>query len=226
MGFVQSKAGAYATLADLSTIAFNSNVVAGNAIIVMGRHSYAGCPPSITDSQSNTYTAKGTRPSTGGNTRFEIFTAVAGSSGALTITTSMACGSFISFIMIEVSGLISDPYDVQNVHNSNTTSPADCGSITPSQNGEYTAALFDRTGGVTSTYTARSGFTLRDTSVQSQGYEDLIQATAAAITPDIDCTVDATYPVSGVTAAFKMTATAVVGSLGDFDPELRLSAWF
>lgn len=202
MGLVQAKIGPTGGMPDAATLAFDVNVVAGNTVVILGHHSYSDCKPSITDSQGNTYSARGLRPSSA-NKPFEVFTAPIGSSGALTITVHMACGYFMSIAMAEVAGLIADPYDVQNLNEGNTTSPVDAGSITPTQSGVYIAVLFERP--ISCTYTERSGFTMRAQNGY-HGYEDIIQSTAAAIVPDADASaVDVTYPVWGATAAFKMT---------------------
>lgn len=196
-------------LSDGGTIVLPGNTVSGNTIIVMLKWSYNGCPPSITDSQGNTYTAKilGTLP--GGNDSIWLFTAPVGSSAANTLTLHAGCGQVDSGgVAVEVSGLASNPYDVSNTK-SNSTSPADAGSVTPSTDGQYILALFIR-GTDMGTTAARSGFTKREQWLGGgNAFEDFVQGTAGAISPDMDIgNISAGYPVRGYTATFKASVVA------------------
>lgn len=185
--------------------AFTSNVVAGNKVVVFAVSSYLGCPPSIADSQSNTYTSHGTQPNPAPGGFFYVFSAPIGSSGALTVTPTFACGYLHIYLQVEVSGLQTSAYDVENVL-SDSTSPCNTGSITTTQDGDYIIAAYHRNG-VGNSYTAGTGFTLRDTT-SINGWEDQVQATAGSITPDITCTASAAYPVYGFAAAFKAVPAA------------------
>lgn len=185
-----------------------SNTVSGNTMIILLAWSYNGCPPSFTDSQGNTYTAKASgaiEPIIGG--AFWVFTAPIGSSAACTITLSAACGSIQYGFAAEVSGLQSDPFDQINGV-SDSTSPCNAGSVTPTTNGQYIAALFYRATNATS-YAARGGFTKREEwNSNSAAWQDFVQPTAGAITPDMDVgSVNASYPVAGLVATFKATIT-------------------
>lgn len=187
-----------------TTFALPSNATAGNHVIVMLTHSYLGCPPSCTDSQGNTYTARtsGTlQPS--GSQRFWVFTAPVGSSAALTVTVSMSCGNCDIGYVAEVSGLdTTTPYEGAAV-STNTANPVNSGSVTTSVNGAYVAAIFFGTAG-TPSFTPGSGFTERYDTLGLM-VEDQIQSTAGAINPDATASSNANT-VNGYTAAFKATA--------------------
>jgi len=205
---VQLKIADYASLSNGSTIAFDSNITSGNTIVVLGLHSYAGCPPSLSDGLGNTYSPKGTRPSL--NTEIvEIFTAPITVGGACTVTTAMSCGLFRNFAMAEVSGLKADPFDQQNgTYNASASSPFAAGSITPAEAGEYIFALFssggsgrDLSDGGGAGLTERGNNTNNDCTILDKTH------TSGAINPDVSFAGGALL-MRGVVASFKATPSA------------------
>lgn len=195
-----------------STLVMPGNTVAGNHIVVIGIHSYAGCPPTISDSQGNTYTVKGANPDTGTGL-LKVYTAPVGSSAACTLTCSMACGEFHTITAIEVSGLATDPYDVQAVNTGDSASPCDAGTLTPSADGAFLAAIWKRATTLSETAVS-SPFTLvNGAGTDASAYG--VQATAASITPQLTCTSSAGFPVRGGVVAF---AAASGGGGGGFNP--------
>jgi len=184
------------------TFAFPGNTVAGNAITVILEHSYVGCPPSLTDTQSNTYTSKGTQPSPASGIYLWVFTAVAGSSAACTITVTFSCGVVRTFFAAEVSGLQADPYDVEATLG-DTTSPYGTGGMTTTANGDYIMAMWNKSG---STLGASSVSSPLSFVTNGTGYAtaDGVQASAGSIDPEI---TGPTGTIYGFTAAFKATAT-------------------
>jgi hypothetical protein len=194
-----------------NTLVLPSNVTAGNHIAVIGIHSYLACPPSVSDSQSNTYTkhVNGTLPS--GGLYFYVWTAPVTSSGACTVTLAMACGNFPIIGAVEVSGLnATTPFGGSNVA-ANTTNPTYAGSITPTVNGSYLAAIFRNA--AAATHTPMAGWT----EVADPGsvlFEDVIQTTAATITPEatLSSTVDSTGYTAFFNAAAAFSAIAAISS--------------
>jgi len=208
---VQSKVSNQSALSNGSTLAYPSNVTAGNTLIFMVSW-YYGCFPTITDSQSNTWTRKSLTILSGQG--YGVFTAVAGSSAACTLTFAAGCGNDDLNVLAEVSGLASNPFDVVSTPTKSTSSPVvSAGALTPSVNGEYIIALFSKNG--PTTYTVASPFTLEQTTSTGNpmAFEDYIQPTAGSITPTINATgVSASYFALGFAASFKPAATASVNS--------------
>lgn len=193
-----------------TTFVFPSNVTAGNHVCIVLTHSYLGCPPSFTDSQGNTYTARtsGTlKPGVG--QRFWVFTAPIASSAALTATIAMGCGNCDIGYAVEVSGLdATTPFDGVQV-STNTANPVNSGSVTTTVDGAYVAAIFFGTAG-TPSFTPGSGYTEQ---YDSGGFEivDIIQSTLGAINPDATASSNAA-DVVGYTAAFKAAGGGGGGS--------------
>lgn len=201
-------------------LAFPGNTTSGNAIVVLLNHSYLGCAPTVADTQGNTYTVKGaqTQPGPVPEAGYPyVFTATTSSTAANTITVSFACGTLNDVLIVEASGLQSDPFDVQNGAEF-TASPANAGSITPSADGALILACFHRQVVLSATATS-SPFTLRDAAVDV-AYLTGVQTTAAAISPDITCSASSTYKVWGICAAFK-AAGASIPSVASYFPGIN-----
>lgn len=208
--FVQGKATENSAISNGATLAFGSNVTAGNTLIFMTPW-YGAFTLSLTDSQGNTWTDVSAHPAIDGLASYSlrVFTAVAGSSGANTITFAANGGvDALGSGLAEVSGLQASPFDKENSH-VNTASPSDTGAITPSTNGQYIFCLYSRNG-VVCTYTNTANFTVRATSASnsSQCIADYTQPTAGAITPDINSSASSSYKVWGMVASFKASAAA------------------
>lgn len=204
--YVQSIMPQYATISNGSTFALGSNVTAGNALIVVIQQWYNGCPPSLTDSQGNTWTR--TSPA---STHF-VYTAVAGSSGANTVTLSAGCSTNAGGLAyFEVSGLQTNPFDQFGAQNY-TSSPGYTVSITPTTNGQFLIALFR--GGNSNNFTPVSPFTLGTKFPTGGGNEDggseyYTQTTAAAIAASATASgISGSYPFVNSIWSFKATTTA------------------
>ena len=169
------------SLSNGSSLAFGSNVTAGNLIVVHILHSYAGCPPSVA-ATGFTFTNRvnGVRP-TGGRDYY-VWTALVPSTGSLSIDLNMACGTVPIAAAYEISGQDgTTPYGGSNT-STNAANPVGCGSITPTVNGAFIGAfLWDSSG--TASYTPSGSFTERVDTGGAQAM-DWVQTTAAAITPE------------------------------------------
>lgn len=198
-----------------NTFTFGSSVTTGNTLLAATIH-YGGCPPSLTDSLGNTWSSVGSQPSDPTNPSAKVFVYAAKSIGTGTciVTFTMGCGTS-DFYMMEASGILTTPFDVQNVA-SNTTSPCGCGSITPSVNGEFIMACFYRSGSVASSYTTNGTFIV-NTTIAYGALCSYVQPTAGAITPAVLASgVSVAYPVIGFAASFKPSAgTAYNSTLTD-----------
>jgi len=169
-------------LATGGTLVMPSNTASGNVMCVVALHSYAGCSPTLADSQSNTYT-KHVNNANGANSRyFHVWSAPIGSSAACTLTFTCACGTVVNAFAAEVSGLSGTPYETSST-NAGSSTTITAGSVTPTVNGSYLMML---AASDSSTYTANTGFTKQ---FENVGYYagDLVQGTAGAINPQ--CTV-------------------------------------
>lgn len=196
------------------TIAYGSNVTSGNTLI-LGLFAWytAFAPTSVTDTQGNTWT----KTTIGASNVFitgttQIWTAVAGSSGAntVTITASGGAATYGSFL-IEVTGLATNPYDTYSATVSNTSSPVSGTSITPSANGAY-LVMYKTRGGVFATNTTNSSFVFRAESPSNgtNAMADYTQTTAAAITADLNASASGSYPERVITFAFKAATGGAV----------------
>lgn len=192
-----------------ATLVMPGNTVAGNTVILFSQWSYDGTAPTYSDSQGNTYTARGAQPKPAQNDRgkFHIHTAPVGSSAACTITLA-GTGLCRWAVAVEVSGLVASPYDKQSV-NSNGANDCTAGSITPATNGQYIMAVFWRDMGATS-FAPGAGWTERaefGSSAPNGCLIDQVQATAAAINATVTAgSVNTSYYVNGFVASFEKAA--------------------
>jgi hypothetical protein len=94
-------------LAANPTLAFVSNVTAGNFLIVAVNYGLSGDITSVTDSQGNTYTACGPELSAGNSGAFygQVFVAVAGSSGSNTVIVHNGSSTTSDVFINEFSGV-------------------------------------------------------------------------------------------------------------------------
>jgi hypothetical protein len=164
-----------------NTIAYGSNLTTGNLMVVAVLHSYNGCPPSISsDTLGSTFTKRVDNVAVG-TRRAHIWTAPIPSGGANTLTFSMSCGSNSLTAIYELSGHdTTTPFGGSN-SSTNTANPVLSGSITPTVNGSFLAAMmFTASGG---SFTPMSGW---DERYDSGGLfaQDDIQTTAATINPE------------------------------------------
>lgn len=154
------------------------NVTAGNRILVFIKHSYAGTPPSVTDSQGNTYTkhVNGIK-GTGNFQYFYVFSAPVGATGACTLTIDSLVhgGTMYVGFALEVSGA-NGGFDAAADAQS-TSSPFSTGPITTTAAGDLIISIFAYGGG---TITPSGGATQRLV-MGSSMLQTQIQASAGAI---------------------------------------------
>lgn len=201
--YVQEASTDYGTYYDGSTWSFGSDVTAGNHIAVLMFHSYSGCPPSLSDNQGNSYTARGANPGTPVGL-FRIFTAPVGSTGPCTITMHCACGYVRLFVAVEVSGLDdADLFEAQNTA-TDASSTYETGSITPASDGAFLIAMWHKAGGTLSGTSVSSEVTIRQ-NYNAMLYATGTQAIAAAVNPQL---TGPTGTIYGCVAAFNASAVA------------------
>lgn len=115
------------------TVAFASNVVAGNLLVAaFGRATDS--TPTVTDSQSNTWALARSHYDVGNDYRLDVWTAIAGSSAACSITVTAAGGS-AEHIQAEFTGPFASTHlDVVNSAIGSGVS-ASSGDVTPTVSG-------------------------------------------------------------------------------------------
>jgi hypothetical protein len=197
-------------------LAFGGNVVAGNLIV--GSFCWDGdiALTSITDSQTNTYTIEA-QINNGTTSHLVIFYTLAGSSGACTVTATLAsAASRMALTVHEASGIASssprDQFAGQSQSNPGTgTDAVTSGGVTTTENGEY---IYGATGdpGYSTGKTQGTGYTARETDNGPYTMsEDQIQVSAGSIA--------ATFTIDGFAVILTGIATfkaAAVGGGGGF----------
>lgn len=195
-----------------TTLTFPSNITAGSVIGVMILHSYVATPPAAVDTLGNVYTKRDAQllpnPGNGNAGGYTyVFTATSILGGANTVTLTWAAGTGRGAVAFEMTGTPSNPYDTQNV-GMNSSSPVNGGSVTPAVNGSLIVGLFQRTGLASfGGATVNTFFTSIFNDVTDGGSIAYgIQTTATTVTPSINATASAGYPVYGFTAVFSPSA--------------------
>ena len=186
-----------------STLMFPSNVTAGNFLIVFITWVYAGCPPSVSDSQGNSYTQL-----TSGS--YYTFIATAGSTGANTVTLHAGCSQSLYFSICEVSGLAVSPYDAASSLVLNGSSTSLTATVTSSAAGDLCLGVFYNHSGVSYTYTA-TGSTV---AIAGGGGSNMGMLCYGIFPIAGSCTLTATasaasanYPNASFVVAFKAAAS-------------------
>lgn len=188
-----------------STAAYGTNVTAGNTLIVVINHGYNGCPPSLTDTQGNTYTTAVNGTSPGAYTGFGyVFYTVASSSGANTVTATFGCSTLAYGLVMEYSGLAASPFDATANHRNalgSAGNPQTSGPVTTTADDDLVISFWR---GVSApTFTAGSGTPRGSWSPPDSFFlQDQNQSTAGSVDPTCTITL-ATYPTSGWVVAFK-----------------------
>lgn len=113
---LQERATSDAATASTLALAFLSNVVSGSAIHVFFSYDHgAGVIDTVTDSQSNSYTLLERVDDTSSGQFVGHYYAVAGSSGALTVTLNTLGGQdYRSILIREIGGVAASPLDGHN----------------------------------------------------------------------------------------------------------------
>lgn len=181
---VQGILAEYSAISGGGTLALGSAVTVGNTILILGQHSYLGCPPNCTDSLGNTYTRSSAYSAAGGYF-FYVWTAPITTGGTCTVTFTMSCGSMHSVALIEVSGLAASPYDQHSaVFSAAGSSPFSGPTITGGVANLYYGILIGTSGAAVTTTAGGEGHVKRYTNIAgTAAYCDYQQATAAAFTP-------------------------------------------
>ncbi len=195
--------------------AYGSNVTANSLLICDVSSGGPNSPASgVTDSQGNSWTQVGTASTGGLGDSIQMFYAIAGSSGANTVTVTfpgVAQGDTIA--IFEYSGnATSSVLDQNNVGTGSSTTPAST-SITPSANNYLVHSAEADPALDGTTITAGTNFTIRQTQLTSStleriGTEDWIQTTATATTGPF--TLGASAQWAAKVASFKVLATTTV----------------
>jgi hypothetical protein len=181
-------------------VAFDSNVTVGNTIIVFVLHSYFGCPPSVTDSQGNTYSSKGAQPNAGGP-YFWIFTAAVGSTGANTVTITFACGIVSQYAIAEASSLVADPYEDQ-AEGQDATSPYGAGDVTTTVDNSLILAMWNKLGSALGATSVSSPMTLAHNDTNG-AFAYGVLTTAGNVNPEL---TGPSGTINCYTAAFQAAA--------------------
>lgn len=220
---VQHKSTAASTAS--VALAFTSNVTAGNLIVACASL-YAGDTLNTpTDSQGNTYTlAVAKNPGTSGTpSQTNIYYAVAGSSGTLTVTATQNATDCLHLHLYEVSGVNTLDKTGSNYQSTPTTAATVSTSAATTQANECVIAFF-ASNNTSGTWTAGSGYsnlesTPNSGSGTSAATEDKIvsatgtqTATATLSSSDVITSAIATFYQSGGSTVKQYIALLGVGS--------------
>jgi hypothetical protein len=207
------------------SLAFNSNVTAGNLIVVCAA-TYAGSTQNTpTDNQSNTYTlAVNQLPGvTGTPAQAAIYYTFAGSSGSLTVSVSNTGGNSQRVHIYEVSGITALDATGSNFQSSATTSATVSTSGATTQASEYVIAFF-AANNTSSAWTATGSFVSdQETTTNPGSYTNFSEdgttsstgiqtATATLGASDLVTSVIATFTGSSGTA-YTSTLTASTSTM-------------
>src|SRR3989441_5936258 len=168
-GLVQTNSGTSGTSVLTYSVGFTSPLTASDLILVaIGTNSVGSTVSSITDTLGNTF-APATNLSTTAFTPLQISEQIwwtsSKASGADTITVTVSQAANLHVIVAEYSGVATvNPVDATSIGNSGTTTSTavDSGPLATSTAGDL---LFGHvvTGGLNHTFTAGTGYTLRQT---------------------------------------------------------------
>lgn len=203
-----------------STVAFTNNVVAGNLLVAaFGRATNS--TPTVTDSQGNTYTLRRSHYDAGNDYRLDIWTAIAGSSGACSITITAAGGS-AEAIRAEFAGpFAAAPFDVANSANGNSAS-ASSGNVTPAVSGELAIGYH----GALNALTSSGSWTTRVNGNAGTSVATILQSQVRADTSAFAATATLTSAAwISLVATFKSgSQTVAVGLATEADTAIAITA--
>jgi hypothetical protein len=155
-----------------ATLAFTSNTVAGNILIVTARiGSPTGQNPSVSDSQSNTYTRQNYGEDTASN-GLGVWTAVTSAGGANTVTLTNATSATRRWIIAEYSSNGETISVDQVAANTGNSTALDSGSVTTVNASELLIGAGEINN--TATFTAGTSFTVRQEISQKIALEDRV----------------------------------------------------
>lgn len=167
-------------------------VTAGDLLVVAVTQ-YFAATHTVTDSQGNTYSSAGSQVTNGFdvNVRGQVFYAIAGSSGSVTITVTPSTSCVMSMAAHEYSGnASSSPLDSTANAGGSSTTPSS-GSVTVSNAGSLLFGLLIPANAM-SGETAGSGFTLRYTASANEGIatEDQVVSTNTAASFSVSSSIN------------------------------------
>lgn len=213
---LQSNSGSATSAASLA-VAFTSNVGAGNLIFILSTTLFSGDAPNVTDSQGNSYTFWNRQFTIGGG-EVDLWYAIAGSSGACTVTLTLGSPpDTMRMIIAEYAKSGTPTVDQLHTTNANTGTSFNTGNITTTVANEVLLAFaWDRTRdgspwtdsqsftNVKTTVTGES-LTLWEKGVSSTGtYNDVLTATNGISGDDVAMGIGS---FSGITASAALIAT-------------------
>lgn len=163
--FIQQRSSIIWTYTSPNSLAYSSNVTAGNLLVVIIAQNIASAP-TVSDSQGNTYTQAGTY-GTAGNLRMSVWYAKALSTGANTVSYTYGAGNYQALAILEYSGAnASTPLDAASpgntsYHSSLTAWTTD--TIAGTHAARVAIAAFSQLAdaGTAMTFTETAGFTVR-----------------------------------------------------------------
>lgn len=188
-----------------ASIAFSSNVTAGNALIVVV-HSVSGTP-ALSDSLGTSYTHIVSATTDG----FDVFAGAAPSSGANTVSIS-GC-QYPDAAIAEVSGMES-PASVLDAYGEYSGTGSNSVSVTTT-NGNDITLIFVANNGSTDSYTAGTGWTIaaQGTPFDNDCIGSAIPSTVGA--QSYSWTIGNTAATHAIAVALKGNSTGQAGSEGD-----------
>jgi len=209
-----------------SARAYPQNVQAGSLLVAkFGRATNS--TPTVTDSQSNTWAIARSHYDAGNDYRFDVWFAIAGSTGACTVTVTAAGGAGERTLAEHQGPYDATPLDAVNSAIGTSSTPSS-GNVTPSVDGALVLGYIGCGTGSTS-FTVGTGFTAVNSQTGGTDAdtlaEALVQVTAAA--QDADCTLSSSQIWSAIVATFKPVAsgqTIAVGQVTETDVA-QIIAW-
>ncbi len=210
-------AGAVST--DANTATTSAIDTTGADFLVMGVPSYQAEPILVSDSKTNTWTAR-TSYAVAGDPKIQILyvnshSPIVGSGHTFQVTLS-AGQPFPSIYVAAFKGSQASPYDAENgaVDGVGTATSKQPGSITPSQGNSLIIAALCVSQNAPGTATINSGFTILDqiaTGINAYGgaLAYLVQASAAAINPTWTFSAST---VATTQAAFRGSSGLILGN--------------
>lgn len=192
------------------------NTTGADLLIAVAGYYTGGTAPSLTDSNSNTWTGQTIYPASGSGGRVRIYRCSSPIVGAGHTVTLSGTGSLPSVALIACSGSAASPLDAEASAAGLDGSPAQPGSITPAGNNELFVTAMASSSGDSQTFSVDSSFTIIETVQPSflvrvaLVIATLIETTATAKNPTWSWTITADLYAVGQ-AAFK--AAVAGGSL-------------
>jgi hypothetical protein len=193
-----------------TALAFTSNVTAGNLLIAVVASFGTTTQSTPTDSQSNAYTRRAQENPGTGDEIVSIYSAVAGSTGANTVTAAISPADTIHLHIYEANSVDTFDQPGTNAQASTTAGTVSTGSATTNAN-ELVLAAFAQ-GNAQSTWTFGTGYTAGETTAATSNdccfTEYKVVSTTGTQTATATASVSA--PISGAIATFYAGSGATI----------------